>query len=453
VNGQEQQKHREMSHTPVNKEIVDQLIKKNEVRDFGQTKIRDIVRLVNQIQEATGMKYIRMEMGVPGLPPPAIGVEAEVKALRKGKASLYPMIEGIPELKKEISRFAKLFLNIEASEERCVPTVGSMQGALASFLVANRNDRSKEGTLFIDPGFPVQKQQCYMLGHTYESFDVYDYRGDKLGPKLESILKKGKTSSILYSNPNNPAWICFSDDELRTIGEVANKYDTIVIEDLAYFGMDFRKPYGKPGVPPYIPTVGHYTDHYILLMSSSKSFSYAGQRVAMMVMSEKLYNRHYPDLKRYYLSDKFGYSMIYGALYALSSGTAHTPQYGLAAILKAVNDGDYDFVAAVSDYAEKAKVMKKLFTSNGFEIVYDMDDKEAVGDGFYFTVSYPGMSGGQLLSKLIYYGISAISLQITGSKRTEGIRACVSQVGHEQFNDLEQRLAQFRKDNPITDKQ
>ena len=34
------------------------------------------------------------------------------------------------------------------------------------------------------------------------------------------------------------------------------KYDVIVIEDLAYFGMDFRKDYSDPGVPPFQPTIG-----------------------------------------------------------------------------------------------------------------------------------------------------------------------------------------------------
>ena len=77
------------------------------------------------------------------------------------------------------------------------------------------------------------------------------------------------------------------------------KYDVIVIEDLAYFGMDFRKDYSNPGLPPYQPTIGRYTDDYIILISSSKIFSYAGQRIGMMAISDHLFDRHYPDLLRY----------------------------------------------------------------------------------------------------------------------------------------------------------
>ena len=56
---------------------------------------------------------------------------------------------------------------------------------------------------------------------------------------------------------------------------MANKYDVIVIEDLAYFAMDFRKDLGCPFEPPYQASVARYTDNYIMQISGSKAFSYA----------------------------------------------------------------------------------------------------------------------------------------------------------------------------------
>lgn len=435
--------------TPIDASVVERTIK-SKLEQSGQEKIgfasiRELVRLVNEVEKETGEKYIRMEMGVPGLPPAQVGIEGEIKALKSGVASQYPMIEGVDILKKEISQFVKNFINIDVNENNCLPTVGSMQGGFASFLVSCRRDVKKDTTLFIDPGFPVQKMQHNVLGLKYETFDVYNYRGDKLKAKLESFLEKGNISTILYSNPNNPSWICFTEKELKIIGELANKYDVIIMEDLAYFAMDFRKDLSKPGVAPYQPSVANYTDNFILLISSSKSFSYAGQRIGMMVISDALFKRQFPDLKRYYKTDGFGYSMVYGALYSLSSGTSHSAQYGLAAILKAANSGELNFVEVVKEYGERAKIMKKIFTDNGFQIVYDMDEDEPLADGFYFTFSYPGIDGIELLEKLLYYGISAISLATTGSERVEGLRACVSQIKRSQFEDLEFRLKTFNE--------
>jgi aspartate/methionine/tyrosine aminotransferase len=260
-------------------------------------------------------------------------------------------------------------------------------------------------------------------------------------------MSKGNISCMLYSNPNNPSWICFTDKELRIIGDLCSKYDVIAIEDLAYFAMDFRKDMSKPGEPPYQPTVAKYTNNYIQTISSSKAFSYAGQRVGMMIISNDLYNRRFPNLKNYYSKDLFGYSIIYGSIYSMSAGISHSAQYALAAIFKAANDGKLNFVEEVKEYGEKAHIMKKLFIDNGFNIVYDKDEDEPIADGFYFTFSYPGYSGEELLNELLYYGISAISLAITGSERLEGIRACVSLVQRNQFADLEFRLKKFNEDH------
>lgn len=438
-----------MADTPIPSHIVEEQIAASGLTQVGKGSIREIVRLVSNIEQASGQRFVRMEMGVPGLEPPQVAIEAEIAALRKGVASKYPVIDGIPELKREMARFVKNFMGVDVNEQCCVPTVGSMQGGMAAFLLTNRCVAQKDTVLFIDPGFPVQKQQLRVLGMKYETFDVYQHRGDKLRPKLEEYLQRGNISAIIYSNPNNPSWICFSENELQTIGELANRYEAIVIEDLAYFAMDFRKDLSHPGQPPYQSTVARYTNRWLMLISSSKAFSYAGQRIGCMVVSNELYTQRFPDLLRYFSSDIFGRALIYGALYPLSSGVAHSVQYGMAAMLKAANEGEFNFVDQTREYGEKAKIMKRLFTENGFEIVYNMDEDKPLADGFYFTIAYPGLSGEQLIEELLYYGVSAIALSTTGSERTEGLRACVSQVSRDQFPALEERLKAFRANHPL----
>jgi aspartate/methionine/tyrosine aminotransferase len=431
-----------MENPPLKKEIVDQKIKELRIPDIGKATIREIVAVVNLIEKETGFKYVRMEMGVPGLPPAEIGTLAEIEALKRGVASIYPLVDGIEPLKIETSRFVKNFIDIEVSPQGCIPTVGSMQGTFATFMLIGDIDKKKDTTLFIDPGFPVQKQQMQVLNQKYETFDVFNFRGEKLRGKLESYLSKGNISSIIYSNPNNPSWICFTESELKIIGELATKYDVIVMEDLAYFAMDFRKDLSRPGVPPYQPTVAKFTDNYVLFISSSKIFSYAGQRCAMMIISDSLYNKEFPALQNRFKSATYGSTMTQRILYSFSSGTCHSAQWALAAMFKAANDGQFNFVESVKEYGEKAKVIKRLFLENGFRMVYEKDLDVPVADGFYFTLVYPGMTGNEMVKNLLYYGIGAIALDDTGSYE-EGIRACVSFVKREQFADLEERLKLF----------
>ena len=426
----------------IQKELVDSIFSQFGETDITRLSIREVGKLVGQIEQQSGQEFIHMEMGVPGLPASPIAIEAEKEALDNGLAAVYPNIEGIPFAKTEIARFVNLFMNLDVSPLNCVPTVGAMQGSFAALLAAARTNSDKPFTLFIDPGFPVQKSQLHLMGVPFKSFDILNFRGEKLREKLESFLSEGNICSICYSSPNNPSWICFSEKELQIIGELATKYDVIVVEDLAYFGMDFREHYGTPGVKPFQPTVAHYTDNYILLLSASKIFSYAGQRIGMMITSEKLRTRRYPNLKNYFTSDILGHFIPYGVLYATTAGTSHSVQYALATVLKAVNEGEIDFVAALHSYGEKAKLMKALFLKYGFYVVYNDEDCE-LADGFYFTIAYPGLTSGELMKTFLYYGISAISLAITGSENPNGLRACVSFVRLDQMAVLEERLKAF----------
>lgn len=426
----------------INKELVDSLFSQFGESDITRLSIREVGKMVAQIEQESGQEFIHMEMGVPGLPASTIAIAAEKEALDNGLASQYPHIEGIPFAKNEIAQFAKLFINIEVGPINCIPTVGGMQGSFAALLAAARTNPDKPYTLFIDPGFPVNKSQLQLIGAPFKSFDILNFRGKKLKEKLESYLAENNICSICYSSPNNPSWISLNEQELQIIGELATKHDVIVVEDLAYFGMDFRQHYGQAGVAPFQPTVANYTDNYILLLSASKIFSYAGQRIGMMIISEKLRTRRYLNLKNYFTSDVLGHFIPYGVLYATTAGTSHSAQYALAATLKAVNDGEIDFVAGLHPYGEKAKIMKALFLKYGFYIVYNDEDGE-LADGFYFTIAYPGMTSGELMKEFLYFGISAISLVITGSENPNGLRACVSFVRLNQMTILEDRLKAF----------
>jgi len=440
-----------MKNTPIDFKIAQEVIDSYHLPDFGKATIREVVAISNELEQRTGQEFIHMEMGVPGLKPAQVGVDAEIKALQDGIASIYPNINGLPALKEQASRFIKAFINVDISPEGCVPVTGSMQGSYASFLVCGQCTPGKDTILFIDPGFPVQKQQITVMGYRYESFDVYDFRGEKLRDVLESYLSKGNIAALIYSNPNNPAWFCLTDDELKIIAEMANKYDVIVIEDLAYFAMDFRKNLGTPFQPPYQSTIAHYTDNYIMQISGSKAFSYAGQRIGITAISDKLYHREYPGLTQRYGGGTFGTVYIHRVLYALSSGTSHSAQYALAAMFKAAADGTFDFVSEIKEYGRRAARIKKIFIKHGFKIVYDHDLDQPIADGFYFTIAYPGMTGSELMKELIYYGVSAISLGTTGS-RQEGLRACVSFIKDHQYELLDERLKIFEENHPLPGK-
>lgn len=430
-----------------NEDLVASVAREMKVADLQNATIGDILLVASRLEELTGIPFIRMDQGSPGLPANRIGIEAEKAALDKGLGAQYPAAAGVPELKEAASRFVKAFIDIDISPRACLPTTGSVAASFGAFIACTQRIPGKDKVLFIDPGFPIQKSQLRILGIRWKLFDIHDFRGQALRDKMEEYLKDGDIAAIVYSNPNNPAWICLEEEELKIIGELATKYDAVVMEDQAYFCMDFRHPFGRPYQAPFVPTVAHYTDNYILMLSASKIFSYAGQRIALACVSDKLFDKQYPALaERYEDSGVFGPTFIASIMYMITSGCTATTQYGMAEMLNRSVDGTINFVEDTREYERRAARMKKIFTDNGFTIVYDHDVTQPVGDGFFFTLGYPGMTGGELLCELMYYGVSSISLSTTGSEQ-QGVRACTSRMREELYPILEERMKAFHEDH------
>ncbi len=430
-------------------ELVARAAQELHIANLSTATIGEVLLMAQYLERETGIPFIRMDQGSPGLPVNHYGVEAEKAALDRGVGSQYPAADGVPELKEAASRFVKAFLDIDITPRSCVPTTGSVAGSYGSFIACTQRIPGKNKVLFIDPGFPIQKSQLRIIGAEWEEFDIYHYRGAALHDKLESILKGGDIAVIIYSNPNNPAWICLEEEELAIIGRLATQYDVIVMEDLAYFCMDFRRDMGHPFEPPYAPTVARYTDNYILMLSSSKIFSYAGQRMALTCISDKLFEKHYPALaERYHDAGVFGQTLVASILYMITSGCTASTQYAYAEMLRLSTEGTINFVADTREYALRAERMKRIFTDNGFHVVYDYDATQPVGDGFFFTIGYGDMKGGELLTELLYYGVSSISLSTTGSEQ-QGVRACTSRMRDELYPVMEQRMRAFHEDHPL----
>lgn len=429
--------------------MVAEATRANHVADLSHATIGETLLVAQYLEQKTGIPFIRMDQGSPGLPVNRHGVEAEKRALDSGIGSQYPAAAGVKELKDAASEFVKAFINIGIKPEGCLPTVGSVAGSFGSFIACCQRKTFPEmgKVLFIDPGFPIQKSQLRILGIEWKEFDIYPYRGQALRAKLEEEMKDGDIAAVVYSNPNNPAWISLEEEELSIIGEMADKHDVIVIEDLAYFAMDSRRDLSHPYEPPYVRTVARYTDNYILLLSASKIFSYAGQRIALACVSDKLYSRHCPALaQRYHDAGVFGPTFVASIQYMITSGCTASTQYGYAEMLRLACEGKINFVEDTKEYAIRARRMKDIFLRNGFAITYPRDVTEDIADGFFFSLSYPGLSGGELAKELISYGVSSINLDTTGSMQP-GVRACTSRMREELYDVLEDRMRQFKLDH------
>ena len=167
----------------------------------GNASIRQLVGVWKDIERATGEEFYPQELG-ERFCCRGEGIAAEHKALKEGCGSHYPLITGIPEVKHWGSEFVRAFIGLDIPPDCIVPTVGSMQAAFALNLTISQFDKERDTVLFIDPCFPVQKQQCAVIGVRWRR-SMWGFRGEAFGEDLERHSRRGALPAVLFSNPNN----------------------------------------------------------------------------------------------------------------------------------------------------------------------------------------------------------------------------------------------------------
>ena len=66
-----------MRNTPIERKLIDETIADFHITDFAKATIREVKAIAANAEAASGVEFIKMEMGVPGLPPSTVGVKAE----------------------------------------------------------------------------------------------------------------------------------------------------------------------------------------------------------------------------------------------------------------------------------------------------------------------------------------------------------------------------------------
>ena len=120
------------------KEQVAGVAREMKVADLQNATIGDVLLVASRLEEQTGIPFIRMDQGSPGLPANKVGIEAEKRALDAGLGAQYPAAAGVPELKEAASRFVKAFIDIDIPPRACVPTTGSVAASFGAFIACTQ---------------------------------------------------------------------------------------------------------------------------------------------------------------------------------------------------------------------------------------------------------------------------------------------------------------------------
>jgi aspartate/methionine/tyrosine aminotransferase len=413
--------------------IVEQALRQAGI-DFQQLDIQELWKQIDDLEKKLGLKYVRMDFGVPGLPPPQGALWTQLQVIANEAApKTYPPAAGLNELKLATSEFLKHFLKLEVDAEYCLPTCGATQGAFIAQAIAGRRYAGKTKVVHLEPGYPPVKEQTRFLGLQCCGIDLLECRGARLVDQIRSHCGGGDVAAISWSSPNNPTGITLLEEELRGIAAVCNQHDVIAIEDAAYLCMSPNSS------PPHARSVAHFTSNFFLLLSASKMFSYAGERIGVLVTSKALASRSYQDLHRF-MGCADVWQAIRRTVFNLTAGAPHSAQLALAAAFNSCTRGEYELVDILAEYGRRARTVKNILLRHKFHLLSSDSSEE---DGFYLTFAYPGLNAEVLLRKLLCHGISALPLALFGSSRHDGLRGCVGLLGPKDLARFQQRIKAF----------
>lgn len=186
----------------------------------------------------------------------------------------YTNSRGIPELRQKLSEFFLKNYDIPINyEKEILITVGSKAAIHFAFMATlNPGDE----VLIPEPywvSYPEQVKMCYgvPINIPYNK-TVYDF---------EQFITP-KTKVIVINNPHNPTGYVYTEDELRHLLLLAEKYNLWIFSDEAYSEFVDDNSFISPG------KIDREKKHTVIFNSISKNYGISGWRLGYVIANEQL---------------------------------------------------------------------------------------------------------------------------------------------------------------------
>jgi aspartate/methionine/tyrosine aminotransferase len=205
-----------------------------------------------------------------------------------GSAQAYTEYRGSNEILKDTAQKLSNFTgsNINPKEELII-TPGT-QGAL--FLAVGATVTRGDKVAIVEPDyFSNRKLVHFFQGELFPVKMDYFNHETQAGLDLSALEKafQDGVSVFLFSNPNNPTGVIYSEDEINNIITLANRYDVTLIIDQLYSRQLFDDRNFTHGISH--PEVNK--DKVITIMGPSKTESLSGFRLGTAFGSSTIISR------------------------------------------------------------------------------------------------------------------------------------------------------------------
>jgi len=249
---------------------------------------KDVAALTPML-EAKGRPPIKMSIGAPTNPPPAILLEKVKELLYEPLIHTYSVPEGEKYFRDAVVQRMKdrFGVTVDGNKEVC-SLVGSKEGLAAMFrgiITPKPNPVEKDIILIPDPGYASYSEAIKVAGgHPYSTPLTPENNYCPDFPKiLQELTNQGynpnNVKALVINYPSNPIGVDCPFSYLKEVVTFAREHNILIISDIAYSEMYFD---GEE--PPHsILEVADAKDIAIEFHSLSKPYAMTGWRIGFAV--------------------------------------------------------------------------------------------------------------------------------------------------------------------------
>lgn len=242
--------------------------------------IRKLITFAEKAKK-DGVNVYHVNIGDPDFAAPDKILNTLKKLAQTSKYFPYANSRGI---KSNIQAWKKYYsdIGIDIEEEDVLVTSGSGEGIIIVLsLIADPEDE----LIVLEP-FYANYASFANQASTKIVAAALDKNNNYHLPKPEEIIKRitPKTRAIFFTNPNNPTGTVFTRDEVKSIVQLAKKYNLFLISDETYYGMAFD---GKKTVSAFEVADESEKQNIIVIDSLSKKLNIPGTRIGAIISKNK----------------------------------------------------------------------------------------------------------------------------------------------------------------------
>jgi len=224
--------------------------------------------------EAEGRDIVHLEIGEPDFDTPPNIIKAAIKALKSGYTHYGPSA-GMPAVRKVFAEHITKDRGVEVKPENIVVTPGAKP--ILFFSILALVDEGDE-VIYPNPGFPIYESVINFVGGKPVPIPLREEKGFSFDVNELRSLVNEKTKLIIINSPQNPTGGMLTKKDMKTVAELADKYDAWILSDEVYSKIIYE---GKHVSIYDFPEV---KDRTILLEGHSKTYAMTGWRLGYGIM-------------------------------------------------------------------------------------------------------------------------------------------------------------------------